>query len=151
MNLAENLPIPENSTRVTIPETTFVVSVQRVDPSTVPAKGLSFGAALGGFSPDGKIDPSSLIFNRTENTPVTASVLLPLNILNRTNNTRVAFSLFLTDSLFLRRMNEEQQQETIVGSVILSASIVGERLRNINPRVELVFKINNVSEQHSIM
>ena len=138
MNLAENLPIPENSTDpVIITETTFVVSVQRVDPSTVPAEGLSFNS-------------SSLIFNRTATTPVdsTATVLLPLNILNSTNNTRVAFSLFLTDSLFIRRMKEEQQQETVVGSVILSASIVGETLRNIAPRVKLVFTINNVSEQH---
>ena len=136
MNLAENLPIPENSTEpVIITETTFVVSVQRVDPSTLPAEGLSFNT-------------SSLIFNQTANTPGTASVLLPLNILNRTNNTRVAFSLFLTDRLFLRRMNEEQQQETVVGSAILSASVVGERLTNIDPSVELVFTINNVSEQH---
>ena len=139
MNLAENLPIPENSTEpVIITETTFVVSVQRVDPSTLPAEGLSFST-------------SSLIFNQTANTPGTASVLLPLNILNRTNNTRVAFSLFLTDSLFIRRMNEQQQQETFVDSAILSASVVGERLTKITPRVELVFKIDNVSKQHSIM
>ena len=147
MNLAESLPIPENSTEpVVVTETTFVVSVQRVDLSTVPPEGLSFSAALG-FSPDGEINSSSLMFNRAATTPVTASVLLPRNILNRNNNTRVAFSVFLTDRLFLRRMKEEQRQETVVGSAILSASVVGERLTNITPRVQLVFKINNVSEQ----
>ena len=148
MNLAENLPIPENTTEpVVVTETNFVVSVQRVDPSTIAPEGLSFGAGFGNnfnFTPDGEINRSLLMFNQTATTPVTASVLLPLSILNTTNNTRVAFSVFLTDILFLRRMKESQNQD--LGSVIVSATVVGHTFRNITPRVKLVFQKNNVSE-----
>ena len=95
--------------------------------------------------PDGEINISSLIFNQTATTPVTASVLLPLSILNTTNNTRVAFSVFLTDTV--SEENEESRNQE-VGSVVVVAMVVGQTFRNISsPGVQLVFQKNNVSER----
>ena len=145
--LSNSFPIPDNSTEpVLIPERNFAVAVQRVDTSSF-MMGLSFSATFGedfDFTSNEIINSSDLAFNMIQQQS-TGSISLPENLLSNLNetrnDTRVSFQLFLTDSLFLRRDNNF----TEVGSIILAASVVGERLEGLAPPVVLNFQRNQVS------
>ena len=144
--VTNSLPIPENSTEpVLIPQRSFAVAVQRVNMSKT--MGLSFSASFGedfGFTSNETYNSSDLAFNMIQQQS-TGSISLPENLLSNLNetrnDTRVSFQLFLTDSLFLRRDNNF----TEVGSIILAASVVGERLEGLAPPVVLTFQRNLVS------
>ena len=140
--VTENIPIPENDTSVIVTQTTFAVSVRKIDPSTF--MGLNFSAVLGEFTSDQKIDESALFFDDTPKQRPTGSLSLPSNLalVSKTNGTRVTLSVFVTDSLFLRRTNSSRK----VGSVIIAAGVVGtERVENLDPPMTAFFKTNPVS------
>ena len=144
--VTNSLPIPENSTEpVLITQRNFAVAVQRVNMSKT--MGLSFSASFGmefGFTANETYNSSDLAFNMIQQRS-TGSISLADNLLSgldRTrNDTRVSFQLFLTDSLFLRRNNNF----TEVGSIILAASVVGERFEELDSPVLLTFQRNLVS------
>ena len=90
------------------------------------------------------INSSELSFSGKTGQP-TASISLPNNlfdaILNVTNNTRITHAVFLTDSLFLRRENNDME----VGGIIISASLVGSNsVEGIDPRLNITFLKNPV-------
>ena len=147
--VTNQLPIPEKSTEpVLITQRNFAVAVQRVNTSTFMAMGLGFSASFGedfDFASNETIDSGDLAFSTAVQQQSTGSISLPDNLLSHPNgtrnNTRVSFHLFVTDSLFLRRDNNF----TEVGSIILAASVVGERFEGLSPPVILTFQRNLVS------
>ena len=123
------------------------MSVQQVDLDLFVEIGQTFSANLGTFSDlnmSKNINSSELSFSGKSGQP-TASISLPNNlfnaILNVTNNTRITHAVFLTDSLFLRRENNDME----VGGIIISASLVGSNsVEGIDPRLNITFLKNPV-------
>ena len=123
------------------------MSVQQVDLDQFTEIGQTFSANLGTFSDlnmSENINSSDLSFSGKSGQP-TASISLPNNlfdaILNVTNNTRITHAVFLTDSLFLRRENNDME----VGSIIISASLVGSySVEGIDPPLNITFLKNPV-------
>ena len=121
------------------------MSVQQVD--QLMETGQIFSANLGTFSDlnmSENINSSDLSFSGRTGQP-TASISLPNNlfeaILNVTNNTRITHAVFLTDSLFLRRENNDME----VGGIIISASVVGSNsVEAIEPPLNITFLKNPV-------
>ena len=109
--------------------------------------GQTFSANLGTFSDlnmSENINSSELSFSGKTGQP-TASISLPNNlfnaILNVTNNTRITHAVFLSDSLFLRRENNDME----VGGIIISASLVGSNsVEGIDPPLNITFLKNPV-------
>ena len=109
--------------------------------------GQIFSVNLGNISDlnmNDDIDSNDLSFEMLTSQS-TASLSLPINLFssisNVTNNTRITHAVFLSDSLFLRRQNNNME----VGSIILSASIVGsDSVDGLKPPVTLRFFKNPV-------
>ena len=133
--VSENIPIPENETSALIIQSTFAVSVQKVDPMTFT--GLSISVV---------IDDQGLMVNMTmSNKRSTGSLSLPRNLLQKANGTRVTMSVFSTNSLFLRRDNNN----TEVASIVIAASVVGTpRVENLDPPIMAVFQRKPVSNYY---
>ena len=130
-----------------ITRSAFAVSVQQVDLEKFMEIGQIFSANLGTFSDlnvTENIDSNDLLFHMGPNQS-TASISLSNNlfsaILNVTNNTRITHAVFLSDSLFLRRVNNDLE----VGGIIISASVVGsDSVEDIDPRLNITFLKNPV-------
>ena len=145
-SVVENV-LPTNTSEPTvISQKSFAVSVQQVNIEEFKQSGQMFSVKFGQFSYDNQsLNFNDLTFGGT-NQQSTATINLPRNLLNGlpniTNNTRITHSVFITDSLFLRRDDNFQE----VGSIILSAAVVGtDTIRGLNPPVGLSFMINPVS------
>ena len=147
-SVVEDIPIGNTSEPVVITRSTFAVSVQQVDIDQFMEIGQIFSANVGNFSNlniNDDIDSNDLSFQMLTSQS-TASLHLPNNLFssipNFTNNTRITHAVFLSDSLFLRRENNDME----VGSIILSASIVGSvSIDGLKPPVILCFLKNPVS------
>ena len=63
------------------------------------------------------------LFNTFTNKQAAGSLSLPSNLLSKTNGTRVTLTVFVTNSLFLRR----ESNDTKVGSIIIAAGVVGKK------------------------
>jgi len=140
--VTENIPIPENDTSILVTQSTFAVSVRKIQPSTF--MGLNFSAVLGDFTSDQRIDESGLFFNSPPKQRPTGSLTLPTNfpLFSKTNDARVTLSLFVRNSLFQRRDKRFRE----VGSVIIAAGVVGtDKVANLDPPMFAVFKTNPVS------
>ena len=142
--MSEDVPIGNPSEPVVITRSAFAVSVQQVDINQFMETGQTFSANLGNFSDvnlEKNIDSNDLSFDmRTSQS--TASLTLP-NILFSaiSNNTRITHAVFLSDSLFLRRENNDME----VGGIIISASVVGSNsIDRLNPPVTINFLKNPV-------
>ena len=106
--------------------------------------GQTFSVNIGNFSDlnmNDDINSMDLSFEMLTSQS-TASLSLPINLFssisNVTNNTRITHAVFLSDSLFLRRQNNNME----VGSIIVSASIVS--VDGLKPPVTLRFLKNPV-------
>ena len=123
------------------------MSVQQVDLYQFMEIDQTFSANLGEFSDlntSENINSSDLSFSGRTGQP-TASISLPNSlfnaILNVTNNTRITHAVFLSDSLFLRRVNNDLE----VGGIIISASVVGSNsVEAIEPPLNITFLKNPV-------
>ena len=136
--VSESIPIPENETSALVKQSTFAVSVQKVDPMTFT--GLNISAVIESFN-DQRID-ELMVNMMMSNERSTGSLSLPSNLLQKANGTRVTMSVFATNSLFLRRDNIY----TEVASIVISASVVGtSRVENLDPPVIAEFQRNPVS------
>ena len=150
-SVVENIPLTNTSEPVVISQKSFAVSLQQVNIKEFKQSGQAFSVNFGDFSNDNQsLNSNDLTFGGS-NQQSTAAINLPRNLLNGlpniTNNTRITHSVFITDSLFLRRDDNFQE----VGSIILSAAIVGANtIRRLNPPVGLSFMINPVSIGFSI-
>ena len=150
-SVVENIPLTNTSEPVVISLKSFAVSVQLIDIEEFKQSGQMFGVNFGDFSNDNQsLKSNDLTFGGFNQQP-TAAINLPRNLLNGlpniTNNTRITHSVFITDSLFLRRDDNFQE----VGSIIISAAVVGtDTIRGLNPPVGLSFMINPVSIRFSI-
>ena len=145
-SVVENIPLINTSEPVVISLKSFAVSLQQVNIDEFKQSGQTFSVNFGDFSNDNQsLNSNDLTFGGSNQQP-TAAINLPRNLLNGlpniTNNTRITHSVFITDSLFLRRDDNFQK----VGSIILSAAVVGtDTIRGLNPPVGLSFMINPVS------
>ena len=141
--MTESIPIPENETQVILTRESFAVAVKEVEPDSFP--GLTFSAdVINGFDDaNSQLDMNSLSFSETDD--AIASLSLPSSLFDNPdaskNSTKITQSVFLTDSLFLRRKNNFSE----VGGIILAASVVGTRLSKLNPPIQLSFVKNPVS------
>ena len=139
--VSESIPIPENETSALVTQTSFAVSVQKVDSETF--NGLNFSAVLGNFSAQ-QIDKNALLFNMMSSNRPTGSLSLPSNLLDKVNSTRVTLSVFITNALFLRRRKFNLNK---IGSIVIAAGVVGtRRVENLYPPVETVFQRNPVMQ-----
>lgn len=142
MDVAGSLPIPENVTEpLIISRMRFAVSVQEVDPQEFA--GIMFSAQV---DPDKPLNSSDLSFEPPQKEP-TGAISLPGTLFEQTpqNMTRIATSVFLTDSLFLRRNNNSR----VVDSIIIAASVVGvDGVKNLNPPVQTEFQRLNQVKQY---
>ena len=83
-----------------------------------------------------------LSLNMMSSAKSTGSLSLPSNLLQKANGTRVTLSVFVTNSLFLRRDNNN----TEIASIIIAAGVVGvQRVENLDPPIVAVFQRNPVS------
>ena len=144
--VVDDIPIRNNSEPVVITRRSFAVSVQRVDLDQFMERGQTFSVNLGLFSDINtteNINSNDLSFE-TRDTQSTGSLSLPNNLFSAISNTgndsRITHSVFLSDSLFLRRQNNNLK----VGSLIISASIVGSTVDDLNSPITLSFLKNPV-------
>ena len=127
------------------------MSVQQVDLDQFMEIDQTFSSNLGEFSDlntSENINSSDLSFSGRTGQP-TASISLPNSlfnaILNVTNNTRITHAVFLSESLFLRRENNDLE----VGGIIVSASLVGSNsVEDIDPPLNITFLKNPVLRYH---
>lgn len=145
MELTNNLPIPENSTTpVNITTTTFFQSVQRLDTKDTK-RILSFVAALGdefsNTSNENVLNDGLLEYGKRPDVNTTGSIEIPISAVEDFVNPRVTFSIYVRDTLFLRRNNNSKA----VASVIVGSSVVGEKITNLDEPVTLRFKMKPVS------
>ena len=135
--MSENIPIPENETSALITQSTFAVSVQKVDAMTFT--GLSISAVIESFDNPNIDEPMVNMINSARST---GSLSLPSNLLQKANGSRVTLSVFATNSLFLRR----DTNNTEIASIIIAAGVVGvQRVENLDPPIVAVFQRNPVS------
>lgn len=139
-----SIPIPVNKSSTLITQKSFAVAVQRVDSENF--SGLNFSAILGNFT-DQNVDNRGLLFNKMSNETPTGMLSLPRDLLEKAiNGTRLSLSVFVTNSLFLRRMSNQME----VGSIIISAGVVGtRRVENLTSPVVIVFQTNPVRHKDS--
>ena len=145
-SVVESIPITNISEPVIITQQSFAVSVQQVNIEEFTQSGQKFSVNYRGFS-DGNqtLNSNDLVFGTTSQQS-TATISLPNNLLstipNLTNNTRITHSVFTTESLFLRRINNFLE----IGSVIISTTVVGtDIISGLDSSVGLSFQINPVS------
>ena len=144
-SVVEGIPITNISEPVIITQKSFAVSVQQVNIKEFTQSGQRFSVNYRGFS-DGNetLNSNDLVFGTTSKQP-TAAISLPTNLLSRVPNitsTRITHSVFTTDSLFLRRIENFLE----IGSIIISTTVVGtDTISGLDPPVGLSFLINPVS------
>ena len=134
----ESIPIANNSEPTIILLRSFAVAALLVNVEDIKISGQEFSIN------SREIKEDNLSFGTHANNPI-ASISLPNTILNNitdiSNSARITHSVFLFDSLFLRRNDNYLE----VGSVIISASVIGETLNGLKDPVSLNFLINSVS------
>lgn len=123
-----------------IAQDNFAVQVQAVDAMTFIGKNFSFNL---GDADNSRINESD-IFNENDDggRPPTASLTLPPNLfssVNATNNTRITNTVYTNDVLFIRR-----NPQKVVGSIIVSASIPGVQVVDLDPALSLLFSLRAV-------
>ena len=147
-SIVGDIPVGNISEPVVITRRTFALSVQQVNLDQFMELGQNFSANLGDFSNlnmNESIDSSDLSFELRTTTQATASVRLPSNLFsavpNVTSNTRITHTVFLSDSLFLRRNSNDLE----VGGIIISARVVGyNSIQSLDPPVSISFLKNPV-------
>ena len=145
--MTESIPFPENETQVFLTRDTFAVAAKEVEADQFA--GLTFSADVtNGFDDtNSQLDTNSLSFAKTDG--VIGSLSLPSSLFDNLNvsknNTRLTQSVFLTDSLFLRRENNF----LVVGGIILANSVVERRAPELDPPIQLNFLKSPVSSQYS--
>ena len=150
-SVVESIPIINISEPIVITQKSFAVSVQQVDTEEFTQFGETFSINYRGFSDNSQsLSSNDLVFG-SPSQQSTAAINLPSNLLSalpNKNNTRITHSVFITDSLFLRRNNYNLE----VGSVIISATVVGaDTIRELDPPVDLRFQVNQVSSYYYSM
>ena len=152
-SVVEGIPIINISEPIVIAQKLFAVSVQQVDTEEFTQSGQTFSINYRGFSDNSQtLNSNDLVFGSSSQQS-TAAINLPNNLLSALpnltkNNTRITHSIFITDSLFLRRNNYNLE----VGSVIISATVVGaDTIRKLDPPVDLRFQVNQVSPHYYSM
>ena len=149
-SVVENIPITNISEPIVITQKSFAVSVQQVNIEEFTQFGQTFSVNYRGFTDENQtLNSNDLVFG-SPSQQTTAIINLPNNLLSALpnitkNNTRITHSVFITDSLFLRRNNYNLD----VGSVIISTSVVGaDTITGLNPPIDLRFLVNPVSQYH---
>ena len=149
-SVVENVPITNITNPIVITQKSFAVSVQQVDIEEFTQSGQTFSVNYRGFLYENQtLNSNDLVF-QSPSQQSTAVINLPNNLLSALpnitkNNTRITHSVFITDSLFLRRNNYNLE----VGSVVISTTVVStDMLSGLDPPVDLKFLVNPVSKYY---
>ncbi len=137
-SVADSIPLQNTTMPVIIARSQFAVSAQEIDTDTFEQV---FSVNIGNVSNTTSIDSNSLLFIRTNES--TASILLPNNVLisvGTGSKVRINNAVYLDDSVFLRRNNNDIE----VGSIIMSASISSSNKSTFDPPVMLTFRRSKV-------
>ena len=137
-SVTDSIPIQNTSLPVIIAKSQFAVSAQEIDTDKFEQV---FSVNIGNISNTTSIDSSNIFFMRTNES--TASILLPNNALNSVgtgSKVRISNAVYLDDSIFLRRNNNDIE----VGSIIMSASISSSNKSTFDPPVMLTFRRSKV-------
>ena len=152
-SVVESIPIINISEPIVIIQKSFAVSVQQVDTKEFTQFGQTFSVNYRAFSDENQtLNSNDLVFGSSSQQS-TAVINLPNNLLSALpnltkNNTRITHSVFITDSLFLRRNNYNLE----VGSVIISTTVVGaDTIKELDPPVDLRFQVNPASKYYYSM
>ena len=140
------IPIPENDTGpVILPQDSFAVSVQEVNPEEFDTQVFSVSLGKNPFSEGNlELNENSLDFSSMMSS--TASLTLPQNLfgsLRVSNSSSITQSVFLTDALYLRRNDSVLE----VRSVAIAASVVNRTIVGLEPPISITFLKNPVSVQ----
>ena len=155
--VAESIPLVGNETTATIAKRMFAVVVQEVESEFAEQ---TFSAVLGSgftFQQNQSINSSQLVLEDNPLLDATAAITLPdssdLNNIDLPANysssaTRVTFSVFLTNSLFVRR--DQRNSSRQLGSVIITASLSSKdsgeiTVENLATNISIFFVKNPVS------
>ena len=141
--VAERIPLPENKTSVVIPLTSFAISVLEVDQNAFTGQDFSanFGESFD-FNQDQTIDINAISLKKTPN--FTAFLSIPATIFNDSaalsNGTsappRITNSVYLTDTLFVKR----EKNNLEVGSIVMAASLSNnKRVENLLDPILITF------------
>ena len=145
--MTESIPFTDNETQVVLTRESFAVAVQEVETNHFPGLIFSVDVSNSFYDTNSQLDMNSVSFSETDD--AIASLSLPNtlfdNLNSSKNNTRITQSVFLTNSLFLQRENNFSE----VGGIILAASVVGTRVTELDPPIQLSFVKNPVSAQYS--
>ncbi len=138
-SVADYIPLQNTSMPVIIARSQFAVSAQEID---IDMFEQVFSVNIRNDSNATSIDSSSLYFMRSNES--TASILLPNNVLNSVgtgSKVRISNAVYLDDTVFLRRNNNDIE----VGSIIMSASINSSNNKStFDPPVMLTFRRSKV-------
>ncbi len=138
-SVTDSIPIQNTSLPVIIAKSQFAVSAQEIDTDKFEQV---FSVNIGNISNTTSIDSSNIFFMRTNES--TASILLQNNVLNSVgtgSKVRISNAVYLDDSIFLRRNNNDIE----VGSIIMSASISSSnKSTSFDPPVMLTFRRSKV-------
>ncbi len=137
-SVTDSIPIQNTSLPVIIAKSQFAVSAQEIDTDKFEQV---FSVNIGNISNTTSIDSSNIFFMRTNES--TASILLQNNVLNSVgtgSKVRISNAVYLDDSIFLRRNNNDIE----VGSIIMSASISSSNKSTFDPPVMLTFRRSKV-------
>ena len=144
-SVANSIPLQNTSTPVIIARSQFAVSAQEVATNKLEQL---FSVNIGNVSNTTTLNSSNLNFMKN-NESSTASILLPNNVINSVSTesakVRITHAVYLSDSVFLRRDNNDLE----VGSIIISASISSDNNNSIfDPPVTLTFRRTEVANQY---
>ena len=138
--LIDNLPVGDEL--VVIPQNTFTVSVRSVRSDEFEEKGQFIAASVDNRT-------VAIAGDNTTSINTTVSVELPDNLVellpNTSNNSvlHLSNSFFITDSLFLRKDNNDME----VGSIIASVRVSGAYISGLDdPPVKMKFLRDPVSQ-----
>ncbi len=129
--VSEAIPILGNDSKVVVSYSTFSVSVQEVQPENFTGQTISVLLETEfDYETDEETTVADLVYD--ESPEAAASLTLPDSLFsslatmgsftNTNTSTRIIHAAFLTNSLFLRRMEDHQLE---VGGIIISAAISG--------------------------
>ena len=143
-NVVDGILVDDVSVPVVFALRSFAVSVKQVVPEEFSKSGHNFSVNLSSFSKQ-NISSDELSFGENFESHPTGSIQLPNNLLSELpeniSDPRITHTVFMTDSIFLRRNFNFRN----VSSIVMSANVAGmTTIQNLSSPVNLGFQRNPV-------
>lgn len=143
-NVVDGILVDDVSVPVVFALRSFAVSVKQVVPEEFSRSGHNFSVNLSSFSKQ-NISSDELSFGENFESHPTGSIQLPNNLLSELpeniSDPRITHTVFMTDSIFLRRNFNFRN----VSSIVMSANVAGmTTIQGLSSPVNLGFQRNPV-------